>query len=105
MPAGARLISQSAAKGALPQLYAATAPDVQGGEYFGPNGIAESFGYPKRVDGRQAVLDLLGPTAVPVDEIIRLSGLPSAVVQTALLELELAGRPERHAGGRVSLSA
>ncbi|HWA67853.1 MAG TPA: oxidoreductase [Mycobacteriales bacterium] len=50
MPAGARLISQSAAKGALPQLYAATAPDVKGGEYFGPNGIAESFGYPKRVD-------------------------------------------------------
>jgi NAD(P)-dependent dehydrogenase (short-subunit alcohol dehydrogenase family) len=50
MPAGARLISQSAAKGALPQLYAATAPEVKGGEYFGPNGIAESFGYPKRVD-------------------------------------------------------
>jgi DNA processing protein len=42
---------------------------------------------------------------VPVDEIIRLSGLPSAVVQTALLELELAGRLERHAGGRVSLTA
>jgi NAD(P)-dependent dehydrogenase (short-subunit alcohol dehydrogenase family) len=50
MPAGARLISQSAAKGALPQLYAATSVDVRGGEYFGPNGIAESFGYPKRVD-------------------------------------------------------
>ncbi|HVW82243.1 MAG TPA: oxidoreductase [Mycobacteriales bacterium] len=50
MPIGARLISQSAAQGALPQLYAATAPDVRGGEYFGPNGIAESFGYPKRVD-------------------------------------------------------
>jgi len=54
---------------------------------------------------RTAVLDLLGPTAVPVDELIRLSGLPSAVVQTALLELELAGRLERHAGGRVSLTA
>nr|WP_309503446.1 DNA-processing protein DprA [Sphingomonas sp. CGMCC 1.13658] len=54
---------------------------------------------------REAVLDLLGPTAVPVDEVIRLSGLPSAVVQTALLELELAGRLERHAGGRVSLAA
>jgi DNA processing protein len=53
---------------------------------------------------REVVLDLLGATAVPVDEIIRLSGLPSAVVQTALLELELAGRLERHAGGRVSLA-
>jgi NAD(P)-dependent dehydrogenase (short-subunit alcohol dehydrogenase family) len=58
MPAGARLVSQSAAKGALPQLYAATAPDVKGGEYFGPNGIAESFGYPKRVDSVPASKDL-----------------------------------------------
>ena len=57
MPAGARLISQSAAQGALPQLYAATAPDVKGGEYFGPNGIAESFGYPKRVDSIPASKD------------------------------------------------
>jgi DNA processing protein len=52
----------------------------------------------------RAVLDLLGPTAVQVDEVLRLSGLPSAVVQTALLELELGGRLERHAGGRVSLN-
>ncbi|HWC34628.1 MAG TPA: oxidoreductase [Mycobacteriales bacterium] len=58
MPAGARLISQSAAKGALPQLYAATSPDVKGGEYFGPNGIAESFGYPKRVDSVPASKNL-----------------------------------------------
>ncbi|HWB66434.1 MAG TPA: oxidoreductase [Mycobacteriales bacterium] len=46
---GIRLVGQSADKGALPQLYAATAPDVHGGEYFGPNGPMESFGYPKRV--------------------------------------------------------
>lgn len=54
---------------------------------------------------RGVVVDLLGPTPVAVDEIIRLSGLPSAIVQTALLELELAGRLERHAGGKASLSA
>ncbi len=53
---------------------------------------------------RNAVLDLLGPTPVPVDELIRQAGLPPAVVQTVLLELELAGRLERHAGGRVSLA-
>jgi len=41
---------------------------------------------------------------VPVDELIRQSGLPPAEVQTVLLELELAGRLERHAGGRVSLA-
>ena len=53
---------------------------------------------------RAVVLDLLGHSAAPVDEIIRLSSLSPAVVQTVLLELELAGRLERHAGGRVSLS-
>lgn len=53
---------------------------------------------------RQAVLDLLSPTPVSVDEIIRQSSLPPAVVQTILLELELAGRLERHAGGKASLS-
>lgn len=52
---------------------------------------------------RGAVHDLLGPTPVQVDELVRQSRLPPATVQTLLLELELAGRLERHAGGRVSL--
>ena len=52
---------------------------------------------------RARVTDLLGPVPVGVDEIIRQAALPPAVVQTVLLELELAGRLERHAGGRVSL--
>jgi DNA processing protein len=53
---------------------------------------------------RQAVLDLLSATPVPVDELIRQSGQPSAAVQAVLLELELAGRLERHAGGKASLA-
>jgi len=48
---------------------------------------------------------LLGPSPVPVDEIIRLSGASSGAVQMALLELDLAGRLDRHAGGKVSLRA
>lgn len=36
--------------GALPTLRAATAPDVRGGEYYGPGGLYEMWGYPKRVD-------------------------------------------------------
>jgi NAD(P)-dependent dehydrogenase (short-subunit alcohol dehydrogenase family) len=44
-----RLLAQSAAMGALPQLYAATAPDVKGGEFFGPDGFMEQRGYPTRV--------------------------------------------------------
>jgi len=49
------------------------------------------------------VEELLGPSPVPVDEIIRLSGASSGAVQMVLLELDLAGRLERHAGGKVSL--
>ncbi len=52
---------------------------------------------------RTAVISLLGPTAVAVDELIRLTRLSPAIVQTVLLELELAGRLSRHAGGRVAL--
>jgi len=53
---------------------------------------------------RRAITDLLGPTPVPVDELIRQSAMAPATVHTVLLELELAGRLERHAGGRVSLA-
>ncbi|HZG09164.1 MAG TPA: DNA-processing protein DprA [Allosphingosinicella sp.] len=54
---------------------------------------------------RGRVGGLLNGTPVPVDEIIRQAGLPPAIVHTVLLELELAGRLERHAAGRVSLLA
>ncbi len=53
---------------------------------------------------RSRVTALLGPVPVSVDELVRQSGAAPAIVQTVLLELELAGRLERHAGGRVSLS-
>jgi DNA processing protein len=53
---------------------------------------------------RRIVAELLGPTPVAVDELVRQSGQPSATVQLILLELELAGRVERHAGAKVSLA-
>ncbi|HZR34020.1 MAG TPA: oxidoreductase [Nevskia sp.] len=40
------LIAQSAAMGALPSLYAAAAPQVQGGDYYGPGGMKELRGHP-----------------------------------------------------------
>ena len=52
---------------------------------------------------RVAVAALLGPVPVSIDELVRQSHLPVSVVQTALLELELAGRLERHAGGKASM--
>lgn len=52
---------------------------------------------------RQSLIDLLSVTPVPVDELIRQSGMSASLVHMILLELELAGRLKRHAGARVSL--
>ncbi len=46
---GNRLLAQSGEQGALPQLYAATMPDVTSGDYYGPDGFFEMWGEPKRV--------------------------------------------------------
>ena len=67
---------------------------------------AYDAGEPEQLNGDDAlalVEELLGPSPAPVDEIIRLSGAPSGAVQMALLELDLAGRLDRHAGNKVSL--
>ncbi|MBA2524075.1 MAG: SDR family oxidoreductase, partial [Solirubrobacterales bacterium] len=42
-------LGQSDAQGALPSLYAATAADVKGNDYFGPDGVGEQRGHPTRV--------------------------------------------------------
>jgi DNA processing protein len=54
-------------------------------------------------DERRRIIALLGPTPVDIDDLIRLSGTRPAVVRTVLLELEMAGRLKRQAGGRVAL--
>ena len=46
MAIGNRLFAQSADLGALPTLYAATAPDLPGGTFVGPDGRGEQRGYP-----------------------------------------------------------
>jgi NAD(P)-dependent dehydrogenase (short-subunit alcohol dehydrogenase family) len=48
MTAVVRLVSQLPPQGALPSLYAATAPDVRGGEYFGPSRMFGMLGPPER---------------------------------------------------------
>jgi DNA processing protein len=45
----------------------------------------------------------LGPSPTAVDEVVRQCQVSPALVATALLELELAGRIERHPGNRVAL--
>ena len=69
---------------------------------------------PKREGGRMSlppdeadrslVIDALGPTPVEVDDIIRHTGLSASAVYLVLLELDMAGRLHRHAGGLVSIS-
>ena len=59
--------------------------------------------YDPEPDLRARNEELLGPSPCPVDEIVRLSGAAPGEVQLALLELDLAGRLDRHAGGKVSL--
>ncbi len=54
---------------------------------------------------RDRIIESLGPTPVGVDELIRHTGLHPAQIFTVLLELDLAGRLERHSGGAVSLVA
>lgn len=51
----------------------------------------------------ELILERLGPTPVAVDELLRQCHLSAAAMATLLLELELAGRVERHPGNLVSL--
>jgi DNA processing protein len=58
---------------------------------------------PPGEDDRDRVTEALGATPTDVDDVIRHTGLHPAQVFMILLELDLAGRLERHAGGKVSL--
>ncbi len=52
---------------------------------------------------RARIVNLLSPSPICIDDLIRMAEVTPAVVRTVLFELELAGRLERHGGGMVSL--
>ncbi|MFY9895642.1 MAG: DNA-processing protein DprA [Xanthobacteraceae bacterium] len=54
-------------------------------------------------DERARIVSLLGPSPMQIDDLVRLSNSSPAVVRMVLLELEIAGRLERHGGSLVSL--
>ncbi len=54
-----RFLGQSADRGALPILFAATSPDAVSGGFYGPDGIGQASGYPKRVPPSPAASDPL----------------------------------------------
>lgn len=97
---GAILVTEAA--DILEQIAPLTgAPLPQEGRFEEPPDFSAT---PPAGDGeRSAIVEALGPTPVGVDEIIRHTGLHPAQVFMVLLELDLAGRLERHAGGAVSL--
>jgi DNA processing protein len=94
-------------------VLAQLAPQLSGAEPFRPVpsiaipvtpwspsvGAVEAVG---NEDGLELILERLGPTPVAVDELVRQCQMSAAAVATLLLELELAGRVERHPGNMVS---
>ena len=63
----------------------------------------ESTSVEATISARDEIIAALGPTPTTVDELLRVCQFSQAVVSTVLLELELAGRLERHPGSKVSL--
>lgn len=59
----------------------------------------------EQLQATEKIMELLSPTPISVDELIRQCQLSAALVGTVLLELELAGRLERTPGNRVALMA
>ncbi len=57
MSLGNRLVAQSAHDGALPTVYAATHPDIVGGDYVGPDGMREMWGPPRKTQSNAASHD------------------------------------------------
>ncbi|TAL03978.1 MAG: DNA-protecting protein DprA [Rhodospirillaceae bacterium] len=63
----------------------------------------DNIGFNDTVRVLKLVEGALGPSPTAVDEVVRQCQVSPALVATALLELELAGRLERHPGNRVAL--
>ncbi len=86
---------------ALDGLFAKPLAEPKAFEIIGP-----SPDLPSQDELEKARLEIeqsLGPEPVMVDEIIRNCQMSLPVVSMVLLELELAGRLERHSGNQVSL--
>jgi len=70
-----------------------------------------AIGFPALPETRQThtddlctrICELLGPSPLPVDTLIRDSGKPAAAIWAAILDLEIAGRIERQPGNRIAL--
>jgi DNA processing protein len=96
---GATLVTEAADVLAVLEPIMRRPIELSAGE---PETGAPDLGEPA-IDQRARILDLLGPTPVSIDDLVRLSQSSPAIVRTVLLELEIAGRLVRHGGSLVSL--
>jgi DNA processing protein len=103
-----RLIREGATLTESAEDVLAVLQPILGGGFNDPDHAAPvSPGDADRLDAeadriRARIEELLGPVAVPIDDLIRQTGASPAAVLTVILELELAGRCRRHPGNRVS---
>nr|WP_246041337.1 DNA-processing protein DprA [Peteryoungia ipomoeae] len=84
----------------ISQLDLFSSPDVEE-----PHSDGRAMAPPPSDDDRSRIVEALGPTPVEVDDVIRHTGLSPSAVYLVLLELDIAGRLERHPGGFVSLTS
>jgi DNA processing protein len=96
---GATLVTETADLISVLEPILGRTPDIPAQE---PDSFAAPHAHPQE-DERGRIVNLLGPTPVAIDDLVRLSHTSAAIVRTVLLELEIAGRLERHGATLVSL--
>jgi DNA processing protein len=94
---GATLVTEAA------DIINAVQPIMERPIMFGAHEDDEPLDFATDACDRARIIDLLGPSPISLDDLIRMADVSPAVARAVLLELELAGRLERHGGGLVSM--
>ncbi|MBR0696011.1 DNA-processing protein DprA [Bradyrhizobium lablabi] len=94
---GATLVTDAA------DIIDAVQPIMERPVRFGVREDDEPLDFATDAGDRARIVNLLGPSPISMDDLIRMADVSASVVRAVLLELELAGRLERHGGGLMSL--
>lgn len=94
---GATLVTEAA------DVISAVTPIMERPVMLGAREDDEPLDFATDGGDRARIINLLGPSPISLDDLIRMADVSPAVVRAVLLELELAGRLERHGGGLVSM--
>ncbi|WP_407152107.1 DNA-processing protein DprA [Bradyrhizobium sp. ORS 86] len=94
---GATLVTEAA------DIINAVTPIMERPVMLGVREDDEPLDFATDASDRARIVGLLGPSPISLDDLIRMADMPPAIVRAVLLELELAGKLERHGGGLVSM--